>query len=220
MDSLFPRISQILHIQVASLDEEESRQEYKTRVSDIHDNYISIEIPMNEATGRLKKLYIGDDLSVVFITEGGVKNYFNSYVLGFKEDGIRQVIIKKPDMDAISKIQRRSFLRIQAQLEIAVHLSGGVRFLALTDDVGGGGISFLCDPQWPLKMGGRLSCWLLIPYKNGTVEHANFTAEIVRVKPLETGKQLIMLKFIEISDTERQRIIRYCFERQLDFRKK
>ncbi|ANE47986.1 glycosyl transferase [Paenibacillus swuensis] len=217
---MLPKINQILHIQVASVDEDEARQEYKTRVSDLQEHHISIEVPIHEGTGRLKKLYVGDELSIVFITDGGIKHYFNSYVLGFREDTIRQVIIKKPELESITQIQRRTFLRITAQLEIAVRLSEQVRFVALTDDVGGGGISFICDPQWPLKFGDRLQCWLLVPYKSNTAEHANFISEVVRIKTLETGRQLVMLKFIEIAEMDRQRIIRYCFERQIDFRKK
>jgi len=43
---------------------------------------------------------------------------------------------------------------------------------------------------------------------------------VVRIIKMETGKQLIMLRFTDISDRDRQQLIRYCFERQLDLRKK
>jgi len=65
-----------------------------------------------------------------------------------------------------------------------------------------------------------MECWVLLPYKNGTIEHAFFKPEVVRVKKLESGRYQVMAKFIEISDSERQKIIRYCFERQLEFRKR
>lgn len=38
------------------------------------------------------------------------------------------------------------------------------------------------------------------------------------MKELDNGRNLVMLKYSEISDAERQKIIRYCFERQFDFR--
>ncbi|MFD0680948.1 MULTISPECIES: flagellar brake protein [unclassified Paenibacillus] len=217
---MLPKVNQILHIQINSIDEEEAKQELKSRISDISDSYISMEVPLNEKTGRLKRLYVGDELSAYFITDGGVKNYFTSSVLGFSDDVIRMVHIRKPEPDAITKVQRRSFLRVPAELEMAVKFSEQLQFIAVTDDVGGGGISFICDGYIPLASQQIVSCWLLAHYRNGQIEHIPFNGELVRVKQLESGKQQVMMRFAEISDRDRQKIIRYCFERQLDFRKR
>ncbi|MCR8634437.1 flagellar brake protein [Paenibacillus radicis (ex Xue et al. 2023)] len=217
---MLPKVNQILHIQINSIDEEEAKQELKSRISDISNSYISMEVPLNEKTGRLKRLYVGDELSAYFITDGGVKNYFTSSVLGFSDDVIRMVHIRKPEPDAITKVQRRSFLRVPAELEMAVKFSEQLQFIAVTDDVGGGGISFICDGYIPLASQQIVSCWLLAHYRNGQIEHIPFNGELVRVKQLESGKQQVMMRFAEISDRDRQKIIRYCFERQLDFRKR
>ncbi|MNC28904.1 PilZ domain protein [compost metagenome] len=184
----------------------------------MEDEAFLIEIPMQENNGRLKKLFIGDELSVYFLTEGGIKNYFNTHVIGFKEDVIRMVRVRKPAEESIFKIQRRSFFRVNAELELAVKDALGSRFLVRTEDIGGGGTSFLSDAKVQLEVGGKLICWLMFSYRNGSTEHVNFEGEIVRIKTLETGRNLVMLKFSSITDMERQKIIRYCFERQFDFR--
>ncbi|WP_010494949.1 flagellar brake protein [Paenibacillus elgii] len=217
---MLPKVNQTLFIQINSIDEEEAKQEYKSRIAGVSDAYISMEVPMNDKSGKLKRLYPGDELSVYFITEGGVKNYFISSVLGFSDDVIRLVLIKKPDPESITKVQRRNFLRVPAILEIAVKFSEQLQFVSLTDDVGGGGISFLCEGYVPVESGHTVECWLLVPFKNGQIEHVPFKSEIVRVKELETGKKQVMMRFSEITDRDRQKIIRYCFERQLDFRKR
>ena len=178
-----------------------------------------IDVPIIEGSGRLKRLFLGDELSAYYISEDGVKSFFNSHVTGFKEDVVKLVRIRKPDPGSVTKVQRRNFLRVAAELEIAISMSSHVRFIGLTDDVGGGGISFLVDARWPVKQETILDCWLLVPFRNGSIDHAQFKAEVIRVKPLETKNQ-IMVKFTSISDGERQKIIRYCFERQLDIRKK
>ncbi|MEK3721750.1 flagellar brake protein [Paenibacillus sp. FSL H8-0034] len=216
---MLPKVNQILHIQINSIDEEEAKQEYKSRIADQDDNSIFMEIPINEKTGRLKKLYIGDELSAYFILDGGVKNYFTTSVLGFTDDVIRLIQIRKPTPETITKIQRRSFLRVPAELEMAVKYSDQLQFIAVTDDVGGGGISFLCDGYIPLAAQQMVSCWLLANYKNGQIEHIPFKGEMVRIKMLESGRQQVMMRFAEITDRDRQKIIRYCFERQLEFRK-
>ncbi|WP_339310390.1 flagellar brake domain-containing protein [Paenibacillus sp. FSL M7-0896] len=215
---MYPKINEYLYLQVASSDAAESEIQYRARIADMEDESILIEIPMQESNGRLKKLFIGDELSVYFLTEGGIKNYFNTHVLGFKEDVIRMVRLRKPAAESIFKIQRRSFFRVNAELELAVKDALGSRFLVRTEDIGGGGTSFLSDAKITLGVADKLACWLLVSYRNGSTEHVNFEGEIVRIKPLETGRNLVMVKFSAISDTERQKIIRYCFERQFDFR--
>lgn len=215
---MYLKVNDILFIQVDTGDENEAKVVYKSRISEITEDSIFMEVPIQEGTGRLKKLYIGDELSTYFLTEGGIKNYFNTYVLGFHEDVIRQVRIRKPDPEEITKIQRRSFLRVQAELEIAVTHKDGRRYLSTTEDVGGGGVSFYAEPDQIINETDVLSCWLLIPYKNGSVEHVPFESEVVRVKELLNGRRQIMLKFNSIVDMERQKLIRYCFERQFDFR--
>ncbi|CAH1221367.1 putative protein YpfA [Paenibacillus plantiphilus] len=217
---MLPKVKHFLFLQVASSDEEEAAMEYKSRVEDEHEDELLIDVPIIEGTGKYKRLFLGDELSIYFVSGDGVKHYFNSHVLGFKDDVVKLIRIRKPQLDAITSVQRRSFLRVAAELEIAIRMSSHVRFIGMTDDVGGGGISFLCDKRWPLKTSQELDCWLLIPYRNGTVEHAQFKAEIVRVKDMETGRNQVMAKFASISDSERQKIIRFCFERQLDYRKK
>jgi c-di-GMP-binding flagellar brake protein YcgR len=218
---MLPKVNAILFLQVASLDEAESQEEHKARIADINAEQITMEIPINVKTGRFKRLYSGDQLSIYYLTEGGVKNYFNSEVIGFSEaEAIRLVLIKSPEPEQITKVQRRSFLRVPAELEIAVKLQNKLQITAITDDVGGGGVSFICDGHVPIKDKEIVTCWLLLNFKNGSIDHMPFSAQVVRIKSLETGKQLIMCSYVEIADHERQKVIRYCFERQLDFRKK
>ncbi|NGM81506.1 glycosyl transferase [Paenibacillus sp. 7124] len=218
MTGLYPKINDHLFIKAASGDAADSETEYRSRITEWEDESFLIEIPMQEGTGRLKRLHIGDELSVYFMSEGGIKNYFYTHVLGFKEDVIRMVRIRKPAENEIMKMQRRSFLRVSAELELAAKTIGGSRFLVHTEDVGGGGASFWTDLNVPLELGDRLQCWLLVPYRNGSSDHASFEAEVVRMKELENGRSLAMLKFVNIQDGERQKIIRFCFERQFDFR--
>jgi c-di-GMP-binding flagellar brake protein YcgR len=215
---LLPRVNQMLFFEIASADEEEAAAQYKARIADELEDGLLIENPINLTTSRMKRLFLGDELSVYYLSEDGIKHYFDSHVIGFRDDVVKMIKIRKPDPDRITKVQRRHFLRVAADLEIAVNLSGNIRFVTVTDDVGGGGISYICDSKWPVKPGMEMDCWLLIPYKNGTIEHSSFKAEVVRVVDLVTGRKQVMSKFITISDSERQKIIRYCFERQLEFR--
>jgi c-di-GMP-binding flagellar brake protein YcgR len=213
---LLPKVNQILYMRVNSIDKAEAQEELKARIADVLDEHVLIEIPLHVKTGKMKRLYAGDELSAYYIDEVGVMNYFVTSVLGFREKVLKLVVLKKPELEAINKVQRRNFIRVPAELKIAVKVSEVVQFIGYTDDVGGGGISFLCKKNIPIQVNNEADCWLLVPFKNGKVDHANFKAELVCVKPTETDQQLVMLRIIDISDRERQKIIKYCFERQLE----
>jgi c-di-GMP-binding flagellar brake protein YcgR len=217
---LLPKVNQLLYMQVNSMDEEEAKEELKARIADVLDEYILIEIPIYFKTGKLKRLYVGDEISAYYVTEGGVKNYFVTPVLGFREDVLKLAVIKRPEPEAIATVQKRNYLRVPAELEIAVKISEYIQFTGMTDEVGGGGISFLCDKDVSIQVNALASCWLPVPFKSGKVDHVPFMAELIRIKPAENDLVIVMLRFIDITDHDRQKIIRYCFERQLDFRKK
>jgi c-di-GMP-binding flagellar brake protein YcgR len=216
---LLPAINDVLHIQVSSLNEEEAKQVYKSRITDMNERLFAIEEPIHIKSGKLKHLFRGDQLSVSY-EKNAVKHYFQTEVVGFREDVISQVLIKVPEPSAITKVQRRSFLRVSAQLEVAGVSAGNVRFLALTEDLSGGGLSLTCDDHIELEEKEIFSGWLLVHFKNQTIDHIPFKAQIVRIKKLEEErKQLLMAGFSDILEADRQKIVRYCFEKQLELRK-
>lgn len=217
---MYPKINEVLYIQIASADEKEAGKEFKSRIADEDQNSFLIEVPMQQGSSRLKRLYFGEELSIYYMNEEGVRHFFNTYVTGFEEDVVRLVRIRKPQADDITKIQRRSFLRVRASLEIAIQAADLNRAVALTDDIGGGGLSIFGESGFSISEGQKLNCWLLVPYRNSTIEHVPFEAEVVRIKTLESGRLLHMLKFTQITDSERQKIIKFCFERQLEYRTK
>jgi c-di-GMP-binding flagellar brake protein YcgR len=218
--NLLPKVNDMLYMQFNSIDEDEAKIEYKSRIADVTNELIVMQVPINEKTGKLKRVYEGDEMSAYYVTQGGVKNYFMTSVMGFTKDTIQLILIKKPDPDAITKVQRRSFLRMPAELEVAVCISDKLRFIAVSEDVSGGGISFICPSNAPVSAPLMISCWMLVSFENGGIEHVPFKGELVRLKPIDGGRHLAMVSFTEIHDRDRQKIIRFCFERQLKFRKR
>jgi len=213
---VLPKINQMLYIQTETDSEPVT---LRSRVADMDDQTIYIEIPLNEKSRSLYRASIGEKLQVYYFTQDGVKHLFESDVLGFRKESVSLLSIRKPDPDGIIKEQRRSYLRVEANLEIGVRIGEKLRFVAVTEDIGGGGASFLCERRWPIVPNVVLSCWLLLSYRDGSIAHAKFEGEVVRVLSVEPDKHLVMLRFLDITESDQQKIIRYCFERQLDMRK-
>jgi c-di-GMP-binding flagellar brake protein YcgR len=216
-----PKINQMMYIQIFSDSEikEGPPLTLRSRIADLDDNNIYIEIPLDEKSRKYYDSQLGEQFQIFFFTADGVKHLFKSTVTGFRKDIVSLVSIRKPKLDEITKDQRRSFLRVEANLELAVKIENKLRFVAITEDVGGGGVSFTCERNWPIIPKMIITCWLLLGYKDGSMAHSKFEGEVVRVLPVEPDKHLIMMRFQDIGDSDQQKIIRYCFERQLDKRK-
>jgi len=213
---VLPKINQTTYLQILPDSDPETSSTLRTRVADLDDESIWLEIPLDEKTRRYYRPQVGERFRMFYFTKEGVKHLFETSVTAVKKDAVTIFSVRKPLPEAVKREQRRSFLRVEAQLELAVRMGDKVRFTALTDDVGGGGLSFRTDRKWPMVPGAALSCWLLLNYRNGNLAHAKFDGEIVRVMPVEPDKHLVMMRFQDIQDSEQQKIIRFCFERQLD----
>lgn len=216
-----PKIGQYIYLQLTNEREGQAKYEYKARITDIDDVGMAIEIPIHVDTGRLRRLQVGELIMAYFVSEGGVKNYYDSIVTGLREDTIKQVIIQKPDPKLITKEQRRNYLRVPADLEVAVYVKEeGLQLLCITEDLSGGGLSFIYGGDAHVfAVDSELACWLLINSRQQKVDHVYFECSIIRVKQLENGSQLVMARMTNIGHTERQKIMRFCFERQLELRK-
>lgn len=213
---MLPSVNDMLYILPSS---SQDRIEYKARVSELDEEHIWIEIPLQEKTGKYGLFPEGEMIEVTFNTQDGTKGLFLTKVSGKRDDGIRMLSILKPNPDHVSKMQRRSFLRVDAKLEVAVRTENGTRIVVHSEDISGGGASIIVENKWALQQGQHLECWAVIPQKNEELEYITFVAEIVRVQERNDKYSVIMLKFTDIQETAQQKIVRFCFDRQLQIHK-
>lgn len=213
---MLPSVNDMLYILPSS---SEDRMEYKARVSELDDECIWIEIPLQENTGKYGLFSTGEMLEVAFHTQDGMKCLFLSKVIGRREDGIRMLSILKPHPDHVTKMQRRSFLRVDAVLELAVRTENGTRFVVHTEDISGGGASIIVEHKWGLQAEQQIECWLVIPQKNDELDYVSFRGEVVRIQRRNDRYDVVMLKFTDIHEQAQQKIVRFCFDRQLQLHK-
>lgn len=185
-----------------------------------------IEIPIADSTGRSVVLPSGTPYKFWYIGPDGSHYHFYTTILGKGKDQIPTLMIKVPPKDKIIRTQRRNFVRVELQIEIAVMLNEKVRayhFLAKTIDLSGGGLSFSCPVHYRLNEGDELNIWLCLPNKStATIAHARVVGEVVRCKPPEEEgyPQWVSVKFTKVSEADRAQIVRSCYQRQLELRNK
>lgn len=221
----FPSIGQVVRLQPIVPDEDIANKIYKTRVADIRDQHILFELPIEVANGRPLNLAKGTEFYFTYINLDGTQYRFRGALLGRVEENIPLILVKLPAKHEIEKSQRRSFLRVDAYLDLAVKLDAPDRIYHLvtqTTDISGGGLSFTCSPSYLFKEGDKLKLWLVIPTKDQGIARLVLDGEVVRVEIYDEVKKtrLVSVKFILIKDRDHQLLMRYCFERQLELYKK
>ncbi len=222
---LLPRIGQTIRLTFAGSSEDTSLQTFKSRVVDMKDEIASIELPTSEETGRTGLFGAGAACEVWYVGEDGSRYEFHSSITGRRSEPIPVLFLQLPPKEEILRTQRRNYLRIDTALDIAVKLEDPIRnyhFVARTVDISGGGLSFTCDESFRIQDHDSLKVWISMPSKTGQVQHAYAVVEVVRQKPAEKKglHQWISGKFTEISEQDRVKVVRACYERQLELRKK
>ncbi|WP_048602336.1 flagellar brake protein [Rubeoparvulum massiliense] len=220
---MYPEINQILFLQ--PMEENGAKQSenllHKTRVADCTEDQLLIEMPIAERTGKMKWFPNGTPLIVWYFGHDGSKYIFHTRVIGRRNENIALMVLALPALDTISRVQRRNFVRVPAETEVAFHLvqRSEVECLTHTLDVSGGGFACWCDEKMPIREHDLIDGWLLLPL-HGQVQHAHFTGEVVRIiPPAEKGlKRKISVKITKVSEKDQTFIVRYCFERQLEMR--
>jgi c-di-GMP-binding flagellar brake protein YcgR len=212
---LYPTINQVTELLIKIDGETKS---YTTRIADIGDDYVKIEIPFKAGTSNLISLPTGTKIVVSYSFSKGQFS-FETQVLHTQDDNIPLFVLKKPDIGNIERLQRRNYLRVPVEAEISVQTVTD-KFTSYTEDVSGGGVSLYCNEDLKLNSNEPCQCILILHFRNGSVSQVSFTGKVVRIKKT-SGKMLqwISIKIDRIADSDQQKIIRFCFEKQIDMKK-
>lgn len=187
-----------------------------------------IAAPIKE--GVLYPVHRETNLDVFFLKkEGARKNYslyhFMAQVVDrFNNDNVEQLMIKlKGD---IKRIQRRNFFRFEYTLPVGYKVINTLnpmeyennRYIkTITKDLSGGGISIRLMEE--IKEGKLLECVLEL----GKSKNIVFIGKALRLSKYDINEKFkyeVGIKFIKIEDRDRERLIKFIFDKQRILRKK
>ncbi|WKB37121.1 PilZ domain-containing protein [Terrilactibacillus sp. S3-3] len=122
----------------------------------------------------------------------------------------------------MTRIQRRNYVRVTASLDIAIHADRPVpvRFTTLTSDIGGGGTLIHLPDKNILSEGAGVIAWVVLPMSSGLNRYIKLDGTVVRVfTDPTTQKEMASIQFHYAKEKDREPVIRYCFERELQTRR-
>lgn len=221
---MIPGVGELLRMTIQSMDNEESKIVYKSRIVDLAENGFIIEFPIAETTGKMRSFQPNVALTVWYFGKDGSRYTFSTIIIARLAKPCPSLVISIPKKDQIKREQRRSYLRLPADLDIAMvsvyHRE--THLVTKTMDISGGGIAVICKKEDRIREGEAFSCWVVLPLRKG-LDYISFHGRIVRIRPLSEEAHaplLVSLVYSEIKEVDRDKIIRYCFERELDLHKK
>lgn len=192
--------------------------EYKSKVLDIVDHTVMIDYPSDVVTEKTAFFLDGTEFHCTFIDEMKVSYRFQTHIKGRRKTGIPMLEILYPGDRHLEKIQRREFVRVDANLDVAVEVDQVVQTF-VTSDISAGGIAVNLKDSKFIKEQALVQLLIVLPFSHREIEYARCDAKVVRIWE-QSERRIASIEFLNLSDAERQKITQFCFERQLLIRKK
>jgi c-di-GMP-binding flagellar brake protein YcgR len=193
-------------------------EKYRCRIVEIGKDGIYIDYPIHTKTGKTVFLIDGTQLKASFIYNEQTVLMFETEVLSRKIAKIPMIHIHYPGEEELVKIQRRQFVRVDANADISI-LFNDRYHPTVTEDISAGGCAVLVKKGMEIDRGARLTVIIVLAMQTGDCHYLEIEGSIVRVWE-KNNKKIASIQFLNLSETQRQLIMRFCFERQLELRKK
>lgn len=194
---------------------------FRSKVLDIKDDTFSIGPPIKEDTNRTEPIIPENtEFQAQFVAKNQKVYKFQTKLIEKKRDGIAMFELELPAEEDFIQIQRRSFIRVVAQLKIKV-ISPGNEFPAFDTysvDISAGGLKLILPKNITLEEEQLVICSFILPLSQNDV-FMQLKSRVVRITD-RISNRYASLQFEDITENERQSIVKYCFERQLALRKK
>lgn len=214
-------------------DGDEEKKVYVSKVGDIvSEERLEIVMPMEKT--KLILLPVDGEYEICFYAKAGIFLCDARIVDRYKSDGIYLLLLELTSN--LRKNQRREFYRYNCVLKMSsreleeeeLELLKEKKFQpdsgvplqeSVIVDISGGGVRFVSGHKY--EQGATI--YLTYTLLSGGVEKTyELTGKILRVRELETKKGLFehRLQYVEISNRDREEIIRYIFEEERKNRQK
>jgi len=216
------KIGVVLNLEI-DVPGQKATNKFNSRIIDMDNQFLFIDYPIDEKTGKTAIWSAGKGFSVTYLGKDNAVYQFPSRVVKKLKRNVPALAIYIPEKEHIKRIQRRQFVRIKASIDIAVHSVEDLfaPFQAITLDISGGGLAFIVPKRdILLESGDLLDIWIVLRMQSDQYYYLQIKGEIVNVKHLKNSMKSASVKFLHIDRDTQQRIIRYCFEKQREARRK
>ena len=208
------KVGTSLSISIENNFNEQSSPRYRSKVIDIKNEELIIDYPIDHDEYLELPIRKDTPLYIESIDQGNVYS-FTTKVKRLIQSPISSFAIDIPDKNEIQKIQRREYVRINTDVNIAVH---GIDhafppFITVTQDISGGGTAIITPKGVDLREGEMVKLYLVLKSKYSDYVYLKTKAEVIRSTTINEVR-ITSLKFHFTNENDRQLVVKYCFEIQ------
>lgn len=195
-------------------NDEAERKIYRTKLMDITDDRWIIDYPLSANPEQTRPIRKNAEITIDYIDKGNVYT-FKTVVVDIIEGANLVFVIPKPQKEDITKIQRREFVRIETDEDVAVYSANDTfePFTTVTQDISGGGACIILPKNVELKVKDLLQLFIVLRSPYSDYQYIEVPAEVVRTGT-RNEVRTASLKFLFNDDQLQQKIIKHCFELQ------
>lgn len=198
-------------------DYTEESEKFKCRVVDIEgDDHFMMDYPINMATGKTAFFIDGTQLLVTFVDDYKMSYAFRTEVHSRINRTIPMLKLEYPGDKQLMKIQRREFVRVDTSLDVALQ-ADATSLQLVSMDLSAGGLAVNMKDHDYFAPNEEVKLIIVLYFSKTEIKYVSCNARVVRNWESEK-RRLTSFKFDEVDEKDRQHIIRYCFERQLELR--
>ena len=193
-------------------------EKFRCKVVEQSDGIIYIDYPINTITKKTAFLLDGAQFRITFSDDSKQSFAFVTEVVGRKVGNIPMIMLTCPPEEEFIKIQRREYVRVETPVDVAVELNGTYQQY-VANDISAGGTLLNIRGATNFIEGNTVKLLLVLPFNNGDIRYVQTDGLIVRIFERD-DRTFASVQFTDTDDIDKQYIVRFCFERQLQYRKK
>src|SRR5690625_285037 len=194
---------------------------YRAKVAELNSQTFYIELPINQRTQKTAFFRDGTDFLAKIVTENEVVYQFPTKLLRRTVRTIPMLEMTLPSDNDFTQVQRREYVRVDHISDISVQSDRqGKNFVPSTmSNISGGGMSIVLPSTFKIRVDDSITCRFQL-LCNSKEEEFEEDCKVVRLGEPTGNYKKVYLYFTNMKESERKKIIQFCFQKQLELRKK
>lgn len=191
---------------------------YRAKVYDVTEKEVFTSPLVNTENSRETVTMDGERFVCYFVATDMLYYNFSTVITKTIHSPMRMLAFSVPKRSELNKIQRREYVRVDTRVNAMVTIADQP-FLdehMVTLDLSGGGCSFVLPKGKHYFPGTIFDCYFALPFQKG-MDFMPIKASLIRTDYSTTPARLCCT-FEGLSDKERNHIIQFVFEQQVELR--
>lgn len=206
-------------VSIEYINDNGKKEKYASRVENIGEDWLCLAAPMS----RRLPVYLPPqtEISIYFWDSTAVYSFRTYVIKNIKEGSLGQLAIKYPE--EYEKVQNREYVRVPINLNVSIkYLNKDEEetiVLGKSRDLSGGGMMVI------LKKAGVIKKDALVTVDFKLNDYSITSSAVIVREDIEMDSDSITrgvlgVKFLSILEKDRQLIIKFVFDRQIELRRK